>query len=119
MIPEAAMKAHKQPRKTLPRSPGNEREWLDACRGSKTKPGANVEFSGLLTETLMLGNIALRAGVKLIWDRANLKVVNVALNPGDESRDANAGFPPARHGRIKPAVLSHSRRRPDHANQGV
>ena len=108
LIPEAAMKAYKQPPKTLPRSPGNEREWLDACRGSKTKPGANFEFSGLVTETLMLGNIALRAGEKLIWDRANLKVVNVALNPGEESRDAKASFPPARHGRIKPAVLSHS-----------
>jgi len=24
--------------KTLPRSPGNEREWLDACKGSKLSP---------------------------------------------------------------------------------
>ena len=44
--------AIKQPPKTLPRSPGNEREWLDACKGGKVKPGGNFEFEGLVTETL-------------------------------------------------------------------
>jgi predicted dehydrogenase len=78
LIPEAKMKAFQPPPKTLPRSPGNEREWLDACLGGKTKPGANFEFSGVVTEALLLGNVALRAGQSLIWDRANSKVVNVA-----------------------------------------
>jgi predicted dehydrogenase len=76
LIPEAKMKAYTQPAKTLPRSPGNEREWLDACKGGKTKPGGNFEFSGLVTETLLLGNLAVRSGQKLAWDRANLKVLN-------------------------------------------
>jgi predicted dehydrogenase len=78
LIPESKMMAYKQPPKTLPRSPGNEREWLDACKGSKTKPGANFEFSGVVTEALQLANLALRMGQKLVWDRANLKVINVA-----------------------------------------
>ena len=34
LIPEAKMKAFQPPPKTLPRSPGNEREWLDACKGA-------------------------------------------------------------------------------------
>jgi len=76
LIPDAKMNGYKQPPKTLPRSPGNEREWLDACKGSKDKPGGNFEFSGLVTETLLLGNVATRLGQKLNWDRANLKVVN-------------------------------------------
>jgi hypothetical protein len=76
LIPEAKMTSYKQPPKTLPRSPGNEREWLDACKGSKLKPGGNFEFSGLVTETLLLGNVATRSGQKLNWDRANMKVVN-------------------------------------------
>jgi len=75
LIPEAKMKAYKQPAKTLPRSPGNEREWLDACRGGKEKPGGNFEFSGLVTETLLLGNVATRLGDKFKWDRANMKIV--------------------------------------------
>ena len=76
LIPEAKMNAYKQPPKTLPRSPGNEREWLDACKGGKEKPGGNFEFSGLVTETLLLGNLAVRSGQKLTWDRTNLKVLN-------------------------------------------
>jgi hypothetical protein len=68
------MNSYKQPPKTLPRSPGNEREWLDACKGSKVKPGGNFEFEGLVTETLLLGNIATRAGQKLNWDRSSMRV---------------------------------------------
>ncbi len=76
LIPESKMTSYKQPPKTLPRSPGNEREWLDACKGGKVKPGGNFEFSGLVTETLLLGNVATRLPQKLAWDRANLKIVN-------------------------------------------
>jgi predicted dehydrogenase len=76
LIPESKMNSYKQPPKTLPRSPGNEREWLDACKGSKVKPGGNFEFEGLVTETLLLGNVATRVPEKLSWDRANLKVPN-------------------------------------------
>jgi hypothetical protein len=74
LIPQSKMDSYKQPPKTLPRSPGNEREWLDACKGSKVKPGGNFEFEGLVTETLLLGNLAARMGQKLNWDRSNLSV---------------------------------------------
>ncbi len=76
LIPQTKMEAYKPPPQTLPRSPGNEREWLDACKGGKVKPGGNFEFSGMVTETLLLGNVAVRAGQKLNWDRTNLKVLN-------------------------------------------
>ncbi|MHB8520055.1 MAG: Gfo/Idh/MocA family protein [Limisphaerales bacterium] len=78
LIPEAKMKAFQPPPKTLARSPGNEREWLDACKGGKTRPGANFEFSGVVTEALQLGNVSIRTGQRLIWDPLNLKAVNVA-----------------------------------------
>ncbi len=76
LIPQTKMEAYKPPPQALPRSPGNEREWLDACKGGKVKPGGNFEFSGMVTETLLLGNVAVRAGQKLNWDRPNLKVLN-------------------------------------------
>ena len=76
LIPQSKMDAYKQPPKTLPRSPGNEREWLDACKGGKTKPGGNFEFEDLVTETLLLGNVAVLTGEKLTWDRATMKVNN-------------------------------------------
>jgi predicted dehydrogenase len=78
LIPEAKMRAYQQPPRTLPRSPGNDREWLDACLGKKVAPGANFEYSGMVAEALGLGNVALRTGQRLIWDRANLKAVNAA-----------------------------------------
>jgi hypothetical protein len=74
LIPQSKMDSYKQPPKTLPRSPGNEREWLDACKGGKVKPGGNFEFEGMVTETLLLGNVASRMGQKLTWDRSSLKV---------------------------------------------
>ena len=76
IIPKAKMDAYQQPPKTLPRSPGNEREWIDACKGGKVKPGGNFEFSGIVTETLLLGNVAVEARQKLNWDRASMKVLN-------------------------------------------
>jgi len=76
LIPQSRMDAYKQPPKTLPRSPGNEREWLDACKGGKDRPGGNFVFSGMVTETLLLGNVATRVGEKLTWDPAKLKITN-------------------------------------------
>jgi len=76
LIPRSKMDAFVPPPKTLPRSPGNEREWLNACKGGKEKPGANFEFAGMVTETLLLGNVASRTGERLHWDRANMRVTN-------------------------------------------
>lgn len=76
LIPEARMSAFQEPPKTLPRSIGHEREWLEACKGGKARPGANFEFSGLVTESLLLGNVSLRMGERLVWDRANLQASN-------------------------------------------
>lgn len=76
IIPESRMKEFQQPPRTLPRSPGSLREWLDACKGSKTRPGASFEFSGPVVEALQLGNVALRAGREVVWDRAGLKAVD-------------------------------------------
>jgi len=73
LIPQSKMDSYQQPAKTLPRSPGNEREWLNASKGDKTKPGANFEFTGMVTETLLLGNVATMTGERLRWDRAAMK----------------------------------------------
>ena len=76
LIPKSKMDSYQQPPKTLPRSPGNEREWLDACKGGKVKPGGNFEFEGMVTETLLLGNVACRTGEKIAWDRGTMRANN-------------------------------------------
>ena len=77
LIPESKMQEFKQPPKTLPRSAGNYREWIECCKGGKPG-GANFEFEGPVTEALLLGNVALRAGKKLYWDGPSMKVVSPA-----------------------------------------
>jgi predicted dehydrogenase len=76
LLPESRRKAYELPPKTLPRSIGHDREWIDACKGGRNAPGAGFGFSGLVTETILLGNVALRTGERLLWDRANLKATN-------------------------------------------
>jgi predicted dehydrogenase len=77
LIPEARMKAFKPPAPTLPRSPGHDREWIDACKGGPA-PGANFEFAGMVTEALLLGNVALRAGKEVEWDGAQHTITRPA-----------------------------------------
>jgi len=76
LIPEARMKEYGVPPKKLERSPGHYKEWVDACRGGRPAGANFVDHGGLLTETPLLGNVALRAGKKLEWDGPNLKVSN-------------------------------------------
>ena len=61
LIPQSKMDAFEKPAKILPRSAGNDREWIEACKGGPAG-GANFEFSARVTETILLGNAALRKG---------------------------------------------------------
>ena len=76
LIPESKMKAYGRPPRMLSRSVGHDKEWIDACRGGSSAGSDFVDHSGLLTEVCLLGNVALRAGVKLQWDGLNMKVTN-------------------------------------------
>jgi predicted dehydrogenase len=78
LVPESRMKAYGRPPKKLARSPGHYKEWVDACRGGPPAGSNFVDHGGLLTEMLLLGNVALRAGNKIDWDGPNLRVTNDA-----------------------------------------
>ena len=77
IIPETKMQEYKLPPKTLPRvGCSHEMDWVRACKGGQPAC-SNFDYSGPLTETILLGNIALRAGQKIEWDAKNMKVTNV------------------------------------------
>jgi predicted dehydrogenase len=65
----------KEPDPTLPQSPGHYVEWLDACRGGPA-PLCNFGYAGLLTETVLLGNVALRLGKTVEWNPETMKVAD-------------------------------------------
>jgi len=75
IVPEARMKAFKRPPKTVERSPGHTEEWFEAIRGGKPASSNFPDYSGPLTELVLLGNLAMRTGKKIVWDAQNLKAV--------------------------------------------
>lgn len=75
LLPGSKMDDFKRPAKTLPRSKGHHRDWLDACKGGPT-PSANFEYGAGLTEIGLLGLVALRVGKKMEWDAPAMKSPN-------------------------------------------
>jgi predicted dehydrogenase len=79
LIPETKMQAYQRPPKTLPRVPraAHEQNWIDACKGGEPAC-SNFEYSGPFTETVVMGNLAIRfPGKKLEWDGENMRVTNL------------------------------------------
>jgi len=76
LIPESRMKAYGRPPRTLARSVGHYKEWIDACRGGPPAGSDFVRHSALLTEACLLGNVALRAGKQLVWDGPAMRITN-------------------------------------------
>jgi predicted dehydrogenase len=75
LLPGSKNKAYKRPKKTLPRSNGHHRDWLDACKGGKPA-SANFEYGAALTEIGLLGLVAMRVGKKIYWDAKAMKMTN-------------------------------------------
>ena len=67
LLPESEFAGYEPPAPTLERSPGHWEEWFNAIAGGPT-PGSNLVTAGLVTEVVLLGNVALRAGKRLEWD---------------------------------------------------
>jgi predicted dehydrogenase len=75
LLPEDRFVGYEPPSPTIPDSIGHYAEWIAACKtGSPT--GCNFDYAGALTETVLLGNVAFRAGQKLEWDAAGLTATN-------------------------------------------
>lgn len=78
LLPDALMEAAKAVPKTMGRSHGHYEEWVEACRGG-TPPAAAFDYSGPMTETVLLGVLSLRApGNRLEWDAENQKITNAS-----------------------------------------
>lgn len=79
IVPEAKMKEYQRPEKTIPRSPGIHLEWIEAIKAGK-KSTTDFSYSGLLTEVMLLGNVAVRAQehkTKLEWDGEKMEFTNL------------------------------------------
>jgi predicted dehydrogenase len=76
LVPAALHEEAAKVAKTMKRSAGHYQEWLAACKGGPAAV-SNFDYAGPMTETVLLGVLALRApGRRLEWDSAQQRVTN-------------------------------------------
>lgn len=69
------------PEKTVPRAVGNPvQEIMAAIRGDIDKPGSNFDYAVPLTETVILGTIALRSGKRVEYRPESMTFKDSSLN---------------------------------------
>jgi hypothetical protein len=72
LLPKDKFHDYDEPKTFLPESPGFHQEWFDACRGGQPA-SCQFDYSGPMTETVLLGNIAYRVEGSFGWNSAALK----------------------------------------------
>jgi hypothetical protein len=75
LLPEKEFAGFQRPKTTIPDSIGHHAEWIRACKTGEPTT-CPFRYSGLLTESNHLGNIAYRVGQRLEWDHAAMRVRN-------------------------------------------
>jgi predicted dehydrogenase len=84
LLPLEAFKEFKPPERSLPRVTGappkqhpHRFEWLRACKNGKQPPLSNFDYAASLTEVVLLGNVAMRAGKKIVWNHDKMQAVGL------------------------------------------
>jgi hypothetical protein len=81
IFPEDDFADYKGPAETIPRNAfgggdrGHNQEWIRACKGGPPAY-SSFDYAALLTETILLGNLALRVGKRVEWDGPGMKSTN-------------------------------------------
>lgn len=91
LYPKEKFADYTPPPQTLPRSPGVHEEWLQGILENK-QPMANFEYAAPFTESILLGNLALRCDERIEWDAKNLRVTNNDLAQSLLSKRYRRGF---------------------------
>jgi hypothetical protein len=80
LLPTTTFAGFVPPEPWLPRTPGHHREWVDAIRG-QAMPLSNFAYASVLTEALLVGNLALRTGGTVEWDAQTMSAGNRGADP--------------------------------------
>jgi len=78
LLPGSLHDSFGKPPEKLPRIAGeaHEMNWVDAAKG-KLEASCPFEYAARLTEVMLLGIVALRAGKKIYYDGPNMRITNV------------------------------------------
>jgi predicted dehydrogenase len=79
LLPAETFKGFEDPKPTLPRATGgHHREWIDAIRGGRPAMSNFVDYACQLTETVLLGNVAIRCnGQRVVWNAEKMQAVDL------------------------------------------
>jgi predicted dehydrogenase len=91
LFPQEKFKDFTPPAQTIENSIGHHAEWIKACKEG-TPTLCNFDYSGALTETVLLGNVAYRSGQSLDWDAANLTATNCPAAAKYVRKEYRAGW---------------------------
>lgn len=75
LLPEDNFTDFKKSAPSLPRSPGHHEEWVRACKGGE-KTMSNFDYASALTETMLIGNLAVVTGETIYWDPKGMRAIN-------------------------------------------
>jgi predicted dehydrogenase len=90
LIPQSKHDETPKPKTILPRIAHQEHEmnWVEAIKG-KAEISCPLEYAAALNEVMLLGVVALRAGSKITYDGANMKVTSGPVTRNKETIDPN------------------------------
>jgi predicted dehydrogenase len=75
LLPQKQFVDYQPPAPSLPRTPEHHIEWVRAIKGGP-KTESNFAYASVLTESLLVGMLALRTGKPIEWDAANMRARN-------------------------------------------
>jgi hypothetical protein len=91
LLPQDSFKDFEGPPRSLPRTRGHEREWLDACKGGPA-PMSSFEYADPLAEFVLLGNVATLVGETIEFDPLAMKIVNIPQADAALHREYRQGW---------------------------
>lgn len=91
LYPEEQFTDFELPAPTIPRSIGHWKEWTEACKGNG-RTTCSFDYSGPLTETVILGVVAYRSGARLGWDAATMELDGPPAAKALLQRDRREGW---------------------------
>ncbi len=92
LLPKEKFADFEPPPQSIPDSIGcHRKEWFEACKGNG-RTLSHFDYAAPLTETILLGNVAFRAGRKLEWDAQNMTFTNCPEADRYIKRDYREGW---------------------------
>ena len=92
LLPKSLQDSVGLPKQTLPRiATSHEQNWADAAKGKGTA-STPFEYAAQLTEVMLLGIVALRAGGKIHYDAENMRITNIKGANDYLARESRPGW---------------------------